>query len=972
MARIGDAEAQAIAQAFKVNVTVTVLMLDNNRIGSAGAQALAEALKVNKTLTGLYLSDNHIGDAGALAIAEALKVNKRLTSLNLVENQIGDAGGQAIANALKVNTTLEMLYLGRNPIGSTGAQAIADSLKVNNTLTELYFFRNQIGDAGAQAIADALEVNSTLTTLILEKNQFGNAGATAIAEALRVNTTLTELNLSQNAIADAGAQMIAEAFNINKTLTTLNLEDNIISAREYKAKALDKFSNKKRTLRVNNQRTPSPAELQAVAASGTNGQARASVANRELQPEGPQVAQSTTLRQSELFRKVKLASGSLNLQLDRIGDAEAQAIAQALKLNKNLSWLGLDFNQIGDVGAQAIAEALKVNTTVTTLNLGDNQIGNAGAQAIAQALKVNTTITGLNLQHVQISDAGAQTIAEALKVNTTLTTLGLGRNQIGDAGAQAIAEALKVNKKLDTLFLNENQIGDAGAQAIAEALKVNKRLILLILDENSISESAINALKQVGNRACQPDFHSQRRTLPAQLHATHAPLWASVPTEDVPGAHAPSSHHAPSPSTPPPRPPKPATLRMPNSKSGTNREDIRQLQARMAQLELERHSPPSSAPPSSASPPSSAPSVSPNLLRVDLQVLSQATDNFADPKKIGGGGFGNVYSGVWNGQQVAVKRMAANSTQGAAQFEAELEALSRFRHPNIVIIMCYAQEDNERCLVYELMPNGSVRDRLDRRGGTLALSWQQRQNIATDIANAMHFVQTAIPRQPLFHLDLKTDNVLLDADFHAKVADFGLTRSMPAQVDAHSYIRTQTVQGTLQYICPQYRDEGKVSIKTDVYSYGMILLELATGQRPSIDLMSTVRHQLKRSRKIDSVLDKAIDWSSQDKEAAQAMADLAVDCLDPARVYRPSFGEILRRFSGEEVAENEEETVAGSDRECLVCFNAPTNAKLIPCCHACVCVACAQWMIQRQDKCMICRVPPTSFHQGTYNKTFVD
>ncbi|KJE89604.1 hypothetical protein CAOG_01039 [Capsaspora owczarzaki ATCC 30864] len=193
------------------------------------------------------------------------------------------------------------------------------------------------------------------------------------------------------------------------------------------------------------------------------------------------------------------------------------------------------------------------------------------------------------------------------------------------------------------------------------------------------------------------------------------------------------------------------------------------------------------------------------------------------------------------------------------------------------------------------------------------------------------------------------------------------------QVDAHSYIRTQTVQGTAQYICPEYHHEGKVSIKTDVYSYGMILLELVTGQPPSINLMANVRRELKKSRKIDAVLDKAIDWSIPEKESAHAMAtDLAPDCLETARIDRPSFGEILRRLSGEEATgTNEEETIEGSDRECLVCFSAPTNAKLMPCYHACVCVACAQWMIQRRDKCMICRVLPSSFQEGTYNQTFV-
>ncbi|KJE95309.1 hypothetical protein CAOG_05771 [Capsaspora owczarzaki ATCC 30864] len=568
-----------------------------------------------------------------------------------------------------------------------------------------------------------------------------------------------------------------------------------------------------------------------------------------------------------------------------------------------------------------------------------------------------------------------QSIAEALKVNTTLIKLYLDRNQIGDVGAQAIAEALKVNTTLTTVYLYNNQIGDAGAQAIAEALKMNKKLTTLYLDQNFITENGIKALKQVGNRTCYLSTRDQSTPSPAQLQemaSRAAQVRASVPTTEVPQITrstagvphaAPSSSHAPS----SPTPPAPASKPRGSANAGPaiptdSTEEIRQLQARIAQLELERQAPPIT---------SAAPILS-SIPRVSLQVLLQATAQFSESKRIGGGGFGSVYSGVWSGQRVAVKRLAADSTQGVAQFEAELEALSRFRHPNIVTIVCYAQEGNERCLVYELMANGSVRDRLDRKGGTPALSWQQRQNIATDIANAMHFVQTAIPRQPLFHLDLKTNNVLLDAHFNAKVADFGLTRSIPAQVDAHSYIRTKTIAGTYKYICPQYRDEGKVSIKTDVYSYGMILLELVTGQQPSINLMGTVRRELKKSRKIDAVLDKAIDWSPQDKESAQMIgADLAADCLEPARVNRPSFGEILRRLSGEEAEVNEEEAVEDSERECMYCYSAPANAKLMPCCHACVCVACAQKMIERPDRCMVCRVLPTSFETGKYNQTFV-
>ncbi|XP_004364145.2 hypothetical protein CAOG_03306 [Capsaspora owczarzaki ATCC 30864] len=202
--------------------------LGSNRIGDGGAWAIAEALKVNTTLTWFYLDSNQIGDAGAQAIAEALK-DKPLAELKLGGNRIGDAGARAIAEALKVNKTLTQLEFGDNPIGDVGAQAVAEALTVNKTLTRLSLWSSQIGDAGARAIAEALKVNKTLTQLDLGDNQIGDVGAQAVAEALKVNKTLTRLSLSCNRIGDAGAVAIAEALTVNKTLTELYLTYNCIS-----------------------------------------------------------------------------------------------------------------------------------------------------------------------------------------------------------------------------------------------------------------------------------------------------------------------------------------------------------------------------------------------------------------------------------------------------------------------------------------------------------------------------------------------------------------------------------------------------------------------------------------------------------------------------------------------------------------------------------------------------------------------
>ncbi|KJE94346.1 hypothetical protein CAOG_005004 [Capsaspora owczarzaki ATCC 30864] len=367
--KIGDDEAQAIAEALKVNTTLTQLDLSDDKIGDVGAQAIAEALKVNTTLIQLHLHGNQIGDAGTQALAEALKVNTTLTQLHLQRNQIGHVGAQAIAEALKVNTALIQLHLQRNQIGHVGAQAIAEALKVNPTLTQVNLHSNRVGDAGAQAIAEALKVNTTLTQLDLFSNEIGDAGAQAIADAVKGNTTLTQLDLSSNKIDRVGAQAIAEALKANTTLTQLYLQRNQIG--DVGAQAIAE------ALKIN-----------------------------------------TTLTQ-------------LDLRGNQVGDVGAQAIAEALKVNTALIQLDLGWNKVGDAGAQAIADALKGNTALIQLVLSRNSVGDAGARSLSEALQKNTTLQNLNLWLNQIKDAGARSISEALQKNTTLQNLNLAENRIG-------------------------------------------------------------------------------------------------------------------------------------------------------------------------------------------------------------------------------------------------------------------------------------------------------------------------------------------------------------------------------------------------------------------------------------------------------------------------------------------------------------------------------------------------------------
>ncbi|CAF1063913.1 unnamed protein product, partial [Didymodactylos carnosus] len=156
-----------------------------NQITDRGGKALAEALKVNSTLTQLDLGSNQISDRGE-ALAEVLKVNSTLTKLNLYSNQITDRGGKALAEALKVNSTLTQLYLGFNQISDRGGEALAEALKVNNTLTQLDLERNQISDRGSEVLATALKLNNTLAQLNLSWNQISERGGEALADALKI------------------------------------------------------------------------------------------------------------------------------------------------------------------------------------------------------------------------------------------------------------------------------------------------------------------------------------------------------------------------------------------------------------------------------------------------------------------------------------------------------------------------------------------------------------------------------------------------------------------------------------------------------------------------------------------------------------------------------------------------------------------------------------------------------------------
>ncbi|KAK9681691.1 hypothetical protein RND81_10G020600 [Saponaria officinalis] len=215
-------------------------------------------------------------------------------------------------------------------------------------------------------------------------------------------------------------------------------------------------------------------------------------------------------------------------------------------------------------------------------------------------------------------------------------------------------------------------------------------------------------------------------------------------------------------------------------------------------------------------------------LQFDFDTIRAATNDFADANKLGRGGFGAVYKGLLsNGVQVAVKRLAHNSGQGEIEFKNEVLLLARLQHRNLVRLLGFCLERDERLLIYEFVPNRSLDHFLFDLNKRSMLDWETRHNIITGIARGLLYLHED-SRLRIIHRDLKASNVLLDAKMIPKIADFGLARLF--QVD-QTQGDTNMVAGTYGYMAPEYALNGLFSAKSDVYSFGVLVLEIITGRK---------------------------------------------------------------------------------------------------------------------------------------------
>ncbi|KAL6651189.1 hypothetical protein ACP70R_010114 [Stipagrostis hirtigluma subsp. patula] len=267
--------------------------------------------------------------------------------------------------------------------------------------------------------------------------------------------------------------------------------------------------------------------------------------------------------------------------------------------------------------------------------------------------------------------------------------------------------------------------------------------------------------------------------------------------------------------------------------------------------------------------------------KFSLIELQQATQGFDPTFKIGEGGFGSVYKGFLRNTTVAIKLLHPQSMQGQLEFHQEASVLSTVRHPNLVTLIGTCPEAFG--LVYEFFPNGSLEDRLACKNNTPPLTWQTRTRIIGEMCSALIFLHSNKPH-PVVHGDLKPDNILLDANYSSKLGDFGICRLLiQTNTCSTTLYRTTNPRGTLSYMDPEFLITGELTPRSDVYSFGIIILRLLTGKQPP-RIAEIVEEAIEKGN-LHSILDtSAGSWPFVQ---ANQLAHIALRCAELSRRRRP-------------------------------------------------------------------------------------
>ncbi|CAN4088991.1 unnamed protein product [Withania somnifera] len=285
------------------------------------------------------------------------------------------------------------------------------------------------------------------------------------------------------------------------------------------------------------------------------------------------------------------------------------------------------------------------------------------------------------------------------------------------------------------------------------------------------------------------------------------------------------------------------------------------------------------------------------------QELALATENFSVSNLLGQGGFGYVYKGVFHdGKEVAIKQLKAGSGQGEREFQAEVEIISHVHHKHLVSLVGHCISGVQRLLVYEFVPNKTLEFHLHGKDHPL-LSWETRMKITLGSARGLAYLHEEC-HPKIIHRDIKASNILLDNNFDAKVADFGLAR---LNYDTDTHVSTR-VMGTFGYLAPEYALTGKLTDKSDVFSFGVMLLEIITGRRPIdkaqhylddniVDWARPLLTQALDDGDFDTLADPRLDKNYDSSEMTRMVTCAAV-CVRHLARRRPRMSQIVRALEG--------------------------------------------------------------------------
>ncbi|XP_051132665.1 probable serine/threonine-protein kinase At1g01540 isoform X2 [Andrographis paniculata] len=285
-----------------------------------------------------------------------------------------------------------------------------------------------------------------------------------------------------------------------------------------------------------------------------------------------------------------------------------------------------------------------------------------------------------------------------------------------------------------------------------------------------------------------------------------------------------------------------------------------------------------------------------------LRELEDATNGFSDENVIGEGGYGIVYLGALaDNTHVAIKNLLNNRGQAEKEFMVEMEAIGRVRHKNLVRLLGYCVEGIHRMLVYEYIDNGNLDQWLHGDVGEVSpLTWDIRMNIIIGTAKGLAYLHEGLEPK-VIHRDIKSGNILLDRSWNPKLSDFGLAKVFSSE---NSYVSTR-VMGTFGYVAPEYACTGMLTEKSDIYSFGVLIMEVITGRSPVdysrpagennlVDWLKTMVGDRRSEEVVDPKLPK-----QPPSKALKRVILVALRCVDPDAQKRPKIGHVINMLESE-------------------------------------------------------------------------